>query len=79
LLDVRPQSASSLRAAQEAAVVKKAEVVQVNIRIRLSTKAALEQLAEEDRRSMADEADVLLVEAIEARQAAKAIRKGSLK
>ena len=51
--------------------VKKVEVVQINIRVRRSTKEALEQTAEEDRRSMADEADVLIMEAIEARRAAK--------
>lgn len=51
--------------------VEKIEVVQINIRLRRSTKDALEAFAEEDRRSMADEADVLLVEAMEARKAAK--------
>ena len=51
--------------------VEKLEVVQINIRLRRSTKDALEAFAEEDRRSMADEADVLLVEAMEARKAAK--------
>ena len=46
---------------------EKAEVVQINIRIRRTTKAMLEASAEADRRSMADQADVLLIEAFEAR------------
>lgn len=52
-------------------MVQKAEVLQVNVRIRKSTKALLEAEAELDRRSMADEVDVLLVEALEARAAAR--------
>lgn len=50
---------------------QKAEVVQINIRIRKSTKAELEASAEEDRRSMADQADVLIAEALQARERAK--------
>ena len=45
------------------------EPVQINIRIRRSTKLRLEGMAKADLRSMADEADVLLVEAMNARQA----------
>lgn len=56
---------------------QKAETLQVNIRIRKTTKARLEAAAEEDRRSMADEADVLLVEALDARAAAARAKKGS--
>ena len=50
------------------------ERIQINIRLRASTKAALEQSAEEDLRSMAEQADILICEALETR-AARAERK----
>lgn len=43
------------------------ELVQINIRVRKGTKLRLEAAAKVDRRSMADEADVLLMEALDVR------------
>lgn len=44
------------------------ELVQINIRVRKGTKARLEAASKADRRSMADEADVLLMEALDVRE-----------
>jgi hypothetical protein len=54
--------------AKKVETVEKFEVAQINIRIRKTTKFDLEQEAEIDRRSMADQADVLIAEAIAARK-----------
>lgn len=45
--------------------------MQMNVRIRISTKEALEKSAEADLRSISDQTDVLICEALEARAKAK--------
>lgn len=47
---------------------EKPKTVQMNIRIRETTKARLEKFAIDDLRSLADEADILLTEAMDARE-----------
>jgi len=44
------------------------DVRQINIRLRMSTRDRLEASARADRRSMGDQADVLIVEALEIRE-----------